>query len=111
MTFSLRPTSPSRLPLVAASVRTRVVSWKLAAAMKLSVDRLAFVMPSRMGAPCAGFSPLALTRSFSWANFHLSTCMPMRNSVSPGSSMRTLRSICRTMTSTCLSLIFTPCDR
>ena len=34
---------------MAASVSTRVVSWKLAAEMKLSVDRLALVMPSSSG--------------------------------------------------------------
>ena len=34
MTFSLRPSSVSILPCVAASVRTRVVSWKDAAEMK-----------------------------------------------------------------------------
>jgi hypothetical protein len=34
------------LPLIAASVSTRVVSWKLAAEMKLSVDSDALVMQS-----------------------------------------------------------------
>ena len=48
MTFSFRPRRSSRLPMMAASVSTRVVSWKEAALMKLSVDRLALVMPSRM---------------------------------------------------------------
>ncbi len=38
MTFSLRPRSVSIEPLMLASVRTRVVSWKLAAEMKLSVE-------------------------------------------------------------------------
>ncbi len=37
-----------------ASVRTRVVSWKLAAEMKLSVESDALVMPSRSGRPVAG---------------------------------------------------------
>ena len=36
-----------------ASVRTRVVSWKLAAEMKLSVDSDALVMPSSSGRPVA----------------------------------------------------------
>ena len=45
MTFSLRPRSVSREPLMLASVRTRVVSWKLAAEMKLSVESDALVMP------------------------------------------------------------------
>jgi hypothetical protein len=34
--------------MMAASVSTRVVSWKDAAEMKESVDREALVMPSRM---------------------------------------------------------------
>ena len=39
MTFSFRPASGSTLPLMAASVRTRVVSWKDAADRKESVAR------------------------------------------------------------------------
>src|ERR1700712_812529 len=57
MTFSLRPRRPSILPLIAASVRTRVVSWKLAAEMKLSVERLALGIPRRSGPPPAGATP------------------------------------------------------
>ena len=49
MTFSLRPLSQSDLPSIAASVKTRVVSWKLAAEMKLSVLRDAFVIPNSIG--------------------------------------------------------------
>jgi hypothetical protein len=48
MTFSLSPRSPSRLPMIAASVSTRVVSWKEAAEMNESVDSDALVMPSSM---------------------------------------------------------------
>ena len=44
MTFSLRPSSESALPLTAASVRTRVVSWNDAAEMKERVWRLALVL-------------------------------------------------------------------
>jgi hypothetical protein len=36
---------------MAASVRTAWVSWKLAAEMKLFVERLALVMPRRRGTP------------------------------------------------------------
>ena len=54
MTFSLRPMSGSTLPLMAASVRTRVVSWNDAAERKESVAREAFVMPSRIGLATAG---------------------------------------------------------
>jgi len=46
MTFSFRPASGSTLPLMAASVRTRVVSWKDAADRKDSFARAALVMPS-----------------------------------------------------------------
>ena len=46
MTFSFRPRSSSRLPMIAASVSTRVVSWKEAAEMNESVDSEAFVIPS-----------------------------------------------------------------
>ena len=49
MTFSFRPSSVSVLPLTAASVSTRVVSWNEAAEMKERVCRLALVMPSSTG--------------------------------------------------------------
>ena len=49
MTFSLRPSSVSILPLSVASVRTRVVSWKEAAEMNDRVCRLALVIPSSTG--------------------------------------------------------------
>ena len=39
MTFSFKPRSSSRLPMMAASVNTRVVSWKDAAEMNESVDK------------------------------------------------------------------------
>jgi hypothetical protein len=45
MTFSLSPRRLSTLPEIAASVRTRVVSWNEAAEMKLSVASEALVMP------------------------------------------------------------------
>ena len=50
MTFSFRPRSSSRLPMIAASVSTRVVSWKDAAEMNESVDSDALVMPSSTSA-------------------------------------------------------------
>ena len=65
MTFSLRPTSRSRLPCVAASVSTRVVSRNEAAEMKDRVCRLALVTPKRIGAPFAGSRPEAIALSFS----------------------------------------------
>src|SRR5213079_419750 len=54
MTFSLKPRRRSTLPSVAASVKTRVVSWNEAAEMKLSVSSEVFVMPSRTGVASAG---------------------------------------------------------
>src|SRR3954470_10158053 len=54
MTFSLRPRRPSTLPLMAGSVSTRVVSWKLAAEMKLSGDTDALVMPRTSARRTAG---------------------------------------------------------
>ncbi len=42
---------------MAASVRTLVVSWNEAAEMKLSVERLALVMPSSSGSAVAGSPP------------------------------------------------------
>src|SRR5258705_542123 len=42
MTFSFRPRSSSRLPMIAASVSTRVVSWNDAAEINESVDNDAF---------------------------------------------------------------------
>src|SRR5262245_46486310 len=73
MTFSLRPTRRSTLPLMAASVRTLVVSWNDAAEMKLSVDRLAFVMPRSSGSATAGCPPPPRTRWFSSSKRHFST--------------------------------------
>ena len=46
ITFSLRPTSGSTLPLIAASVRTLVVSWNEAADKNELVASEAFVIPS-----------------------------------------------------------------
>ncbi len=94
-----------------ASVSTRVVSWNDAAEMNESVESDAFVMPSSSGRPFAGSPPPASTRSFSSWKRNLSTCSSMRNSVSPTSSIFTQRSICRTITSMCLSLMLTPCSR
>ena len=60
MTFSLRPVRRSTLPLIAASVSTLVVSWNDAAEMKLSVERLALVMPRSSGSAVAGSPPALL---------------------------------------------------
>lgn len=54
MTFSLRPMRLSDLALIAASVRTRVVSWKEAADSQDSVASEALVIPISCGRPEAG---------------------------------------------------------
>ncbi len=64
MMFSLSPSRSSFAPRMAASVRTRVVSWNDAAEMNDCVVRLAFVMPSSSGSAVAGFSFFFLARSF-----------------------------------------------
>ena len=63
ITFSLRPTSGSILPLVAASVRTRVVSWKEAADKKESVVKEALVIPKMILVQVAGSKPLEMSSS------------------------------------------------
>ena len=50
-------------------------------------------------------------RALTSSNSILSTCSPWIRSVSPESSISTFCSICRTITSMCLSLIVTPCSR
>ena len=57
MTFSFRPYSLSTLPLVAAAISTRVVSWKEAAVRNESVLKQALVMPSSSWMYLAGFLP------------------------------------------------------
>src|SRR3954449_11848463 len=51
MTFSFRPSRESLRAWIAASVRTRVVSWNDAADSHDSVAREAFVMPMSTGRP------------------------------------------------------------
>ena len=57
ITFSFKPRSGSFLPRIAASVKTRVVSWKDAADKKLFVSNDALVIPSRTGRDVAGTPP------------------------------------------------------
>ena len=83
MTFSLRPSSVSALPLTAASVSTRVVSWNEAAEMNERVCSEALVMPSSTGCAVAGFLPSATERALTSSNSTLSICSPWIRSVSP----------------------------
>ena len=108
MTFSLRPIRWSLAPLMAASVSTRVVSWKDAAARKLDVLSEALVTPRRTVWAVAGSPPSARTRLLTSSKSSRSISSVGSSSLSPGWSMRTLRSIWRTMISMCLSLIVTP---
>ncbi len=108
ITFSLRPSKWSFLPRIAASVRTRVVSWKDAADKKELVSREALVIPIRTGRDVAGIPPEITISLLASVKSEISISVPGRRSVSPGSMTRTLRSIWRTITSTCLSPISTP---
>ena len=57
ITFSFKPWSTSILPLIAASVRTLVVSWNEAAEINDLVCNEAFVIPSNTGSTFAGALP------------------------------------------------------
>src|SRR5690606_42065174 len=72
-TFSFRPRRWSRLPVAAASVSTRVVSWKEAAEMKDSVDSDALVIPSSTRSYLAGNLSWATRASFSSSTWVSST--------------------------------------
>ena len=111
ITFSLRPMRSSTRPDTAASVSTLVVSWNDAAEMKERVWRLALVMPWRTGSPPAARTPSLSAFTLMSSNSSRSTCSPTRKVVSPGSVISTFCSIWRTITSMCLSLIFTPWSR
>src|ERR1700758_2671599 len=58
ITFSFRPRRRSTLPLIAASVSTRVVSWKDAADSHDVVFRAALMRPSSTVCAVAGSPPL-----------------------------------------------------
>ena len=96
---------------IAASVSTRVVSWKEAADSHDSVASDALVIPISTGRPDAGVPPSPTTARFSSSNRGRSTSSPGSSSVSPDSSTFTRLSICRMMISMCLSWIDTPCER
>ena len=82
-TFSLIPTSGSTLPLIAASVRTLVVSWNEAADKN---EFVAFVIPSIICVPVAGSLPCASSSSFTSLKLRTSTVVPGKNSESPAVS-------------------------
>ena len=94
--------------MIAASVRTLVVSWNEAADKKLSVAKAALVIPSNAISPLASSPPNSLTLAFSSSKSNISIIVPGNNSVSPESETFTFLVICLTTTSKCLSLISTP---
>src|ERR1700722_2361251 len=83
ITFSFRPSSMSTLPLTAASVRTRVVSWNDAAENTERVCNEALVMPSSTGRPSAGLPPSSSAFLLASSISRRSTCSPASNVVSP----------------------------
>ena len=64
--------------MMAASVRTRVVSWKDAADRKESVARDALVIPSRIGLATAGSPPFSITLAFAASKELISAYSPGR---------------------------------
>ena len=111
MMFSFSPMSLSLRHSMAASVSTRVVSWKEAAESHESVASDALVMPMSSGRPSAGRRLSATSIRFVSANSRWSTCSPGRKSDSPGLLIFTRRVICRTISSMCLSWMDTPWSR
>ena len=118
ITFSFRPTRWSTLPLIAASVRTFVVSWKEAADMKLEVCNAARVIPWRIWVEVAATASRTSTglRSrrfsilFSSRNLRAVTIWPaFRFSESPASTttflpqMRSFSSMNSSLSTTCCS--------
>jgi len=87
----LEPAETIDLASVAASVKTRVVSWKYAAEMKLSVSSEALVIPSSTGTASAGLPPCSTTRLFSSRTQAYRPDRPKVARVSPGSVIFTLR--------------------
>ena len=90
ITFSLRPNNGSILPLIAASVRTRVVSWNDAADKKESVANAALVIPNNVRLPVAFSRPFNVKRRFSSSNVLISIMSPGSISASPAVSILTL---------------------
>ena len=87
------------------------VSWKDAAEIKLSVASDALVIPSNQRSNFAGMHPsLRSVRSLPGQQY-IPPAHPLTKDESPMIVISTLRSIWRTITSMCLSLIFTPCRR
>ncbi|MNT71469.1 hypothetical protein D3C72_2099560 [compost metagenome] len=81
------------MPVTAASVSTRVVSWNDAAEMNDSVDSDALVIPSNTRVYLATNLSSAARRSFSPSTAVSSIWSPLMKLESPDSATSTLRSI------------------
>ena len=94
-TFCLIPAvrEATTLPLIAASVRTFVVSWKDAADKKEFVAREALVIPSNTCLPSAGSFPSSTSFSLVSSKSSASTNTPGSISESPFVSTRTFCNI------------------
>ena len=79
------------MPIVAASVRTRVVSWKGSGAEGTLGFEQALVIPRRTGAPSAGFPPIFSTRAFLVLEGNLVDLLTPQEYGITGSVMRTLQ--------------------
>ncbi len=79
--------------------------------MNDSVASDAFVMPSSTGSKRAGSPSRFSISALNSSTRARSICSPRNSFESPGSVISTFCSIWRTITSMCLSLIFTPCSR
>ena len=110
ITFSFRPFSGSTFPLIAASVRTLVVSWNDAAEINDSVCKDALVIPIKTLSPVAGVLPSDFNFSLILSNLILSTISPGRYEESPDDFTSIFFNICLNIVSICLSLIITPCN-
>ena len=91
--FSFGPRNGSSLPLIAASVKTLVVSWKDAADKKDSLAKDAFVIPRIVLLTIAGTLPCSRISLLISLYLASSINSPGNKSVSPGFSTLTLRNI------------------
>ena len=99
------------MPSIEASVSTFVVSWNDAAERNDSVASDAFVIPRISGSNVAS-SPFAFFTCDVLALEHdpVDELARAAGRSRPALSTRTFFSICRTISSMCLSWISTPCD-
>ncbi len=85
MTFSFNPLRESTPPLIAFSIRTRLVFWNDAAESQLLVRRDTSVIPSTIISALASCCFNLATLLFSSINAVFSTISPIEKLVSPAS--------------------------